>query len=1183
MKKRWAGLLLSLLMVLSTLFQGLSNTVFAEGTEKQVTTTITNLKILNLNKEETDSIFHSDNFYLSMDWDASGNGADLKQGDYFTATLPDQMKFPSDSSAVDFNLYAPDGTSIMATAHVTPHANGGGTVKVTFTNWVENKYNVKGSMMLAASFNEDKITQGKRNIFTVAVNGGVTSQTVGVEVTGTTDLQDEFVTKWGWKNTSNHYQANWEGRINHMKATVSNAIISDTLVGTKEKFIPESIVLKKVVMDSKGKVQRELETVDLSGKLKMSDDNQTFTIQLGNINGEQYIIGYTSTYTPGTKLNNKISLISTEREASFVASYQSAESGGNGAGDLANKIKIIKVDADNAETKLANAKFKITRVSDGQEYEITTNAEGEAVTEKLIAGDYKIKELSAPNGFELNSEETTVTVSDGVAVIQTIKNEPIRTSVSVEKKWIGPLQDSVTVRLYADDEDTGKTTSLNAANGWKATFDHLRKFKADGTEIKYTVKEDVPAGYEDKVTGSQAGGYIITNTNVEKISIPVTKAWVGEKAGSVTVKLLADKKDTGQTLTLTEENRWQGNFTELLKYDATDGHEIDYTIEEVKIDGYTSVISGNVENGFTITNTITGKVSIPVTKTWVGKEGASAKLHLYADGEEVSSVVLNQNNHWQHTFTDFEKYKDGKEIQYTIKEEPIENYKSEVTGDMASGFRVKNTNIEKVSVPVVKQWVGTPTDQVEVKLLADGVEKASATLTAATDWKHTFNDLPKYDEQDGHEIVYTIEEVKVDGYTTGISGTAKDGFTITNTITGKVSIPVTKTWVGKEGASAKIHLYADGEEVSSVVLNQDNHWQHTFTDFEKYKDGKEIQYTIKEEPIENYKSEVTGDMTSGFRVKNINIEKVSVPVVKQWVGTPTDQVEVKLLADGVEKASATLTAATDWKHTFNDLPKYDEQDGKEIQYTIKEEPIENYKSEVTGDMASGFRVKNTNIEKVSVPVVKQWVGTPTDQVEVKLLADGVEKASATLTAATDWKHTFNDLPKYDEQDGHEIVYTIEEVKVDGYTTGISGTAKDGFTITNTIAGKVSIPVTKKWVGDPTDGIIVNLYADGKKVASQTLSKRNNWQYTFTNLEQYHNGKEISYTIEEEKLSGYSSVITGDAKRGFVITNTKDTPPAPKNNLPKTGDRANLLVYVGLLLGSVSLLLLLGTRRRKNGK
>ncbi|MDQ8806171.1 Cna B-type domain-containing protein, partial [Streptococcus ruminantium] len=111
---------------------------------------------------------------------------------------------------------------------------------------------------------------------------------------------------------------------------------------------------------------------------------------------------------------------------------------------------------------------------------------------------------------------------------------------------------------------------------------------------------------------------------------------------------------------------------------------------------------------------------------------------------------------------------------------------------------------------------------------------------------------------------------------------------------------------------------------------------------------------------------------------------------------------------------------------FNDLRKF-HADGKEIKYTIKEDAIENYQSEVTGDMASGFTVTNTNIEKVSVPVTKTWNdnndqdGKRPQSITVNLLADGEVIKSQQVTAENDWKYTFTDLPKY--ANGKEIVYT----------------------------------------------------------------------------------------------------------------------------------------------------------------
>ena len=70
---------------------------------------------------------------------------------------------------------------------------------------------------------------------------------------------------------------------------------------------------------------------------------------------------------------------------------------------MANKIKLLKVDADDQSLPLANAVFEVTR-PDGTFFELTTGADGTAVSGYLTSGTYKVKEKSAPDGYELNSE-----------------------------------------------------------------------------------------------------------------------------------------------------------------------------------------------------------------------------------------------------------------------------------------------------------------------------------------------------------------------------------------------------------------------------------------------------------------------------------------------------------------------------------------------------------------------------------------------------------------------------------------------------------------------------------------------------------------------------------------------------------------------------------------------------------
>ena len=587
----------------------------------------------------------------------------------------------------------------------------------------------------------------------------------------------------------------------------------------------------------------------------------------------------------------------------------------------------------------------------------------------------------------------------------------------------------------------------------------------------------------------------------------------------------------------------------------------------------------------TVKKTIIDKkesISIPVTKKWVGPEGISATVRLFAGNSEVGSVTLNKANNWKHTFADLEKYKDGKEIKYTVKEDAIANYKSEISGDAASGFTVKNTNTEKVTVPVEKKWVGKSANKVEVKLLADGTEKESADLTAADSWKHEFKNLPKYDSADGHEIVYTIKEVKISGYNTVISGTAKDGFTITNTITGKVSIPVTKKWVGPEGTSATIRLFADNSEVGSVTLNKANNWKHTFANLEKYKDGKEIKYTVKEDSIANYNTKITGDMASGFTVTNTNVEKTKVNVTKKWVGKAKDSVKVKLIADGTEKQEATLSAATNWKHEFDKLAKYDEADGHKITYTIKEVSIDGYKSVISGTAKDGFTITNTITGKVSIPVTKKWVGPEGTSATIRLFADNSEVGSVTLNKANNWKHTFANLEKY--KDGKEIKYTVKEDSIANYNTKITGDMASGFTVTNTNVEKTKVNVTKKWVGKAKDSVKVKLIADGTEKQEATLSAATNWKHEFDKLAKYDeaDGHKITYTIKEVSIDGYKSVIGGSAEEGFTITNTEENPKIPnKPKSPNTGDSSNVTLYGYILVSSILALLVLIAIRKKH--
>lgn len=510
-KKSITGLFLCLFLVLGCFFQSAPAKVYAAGgTPREVDTRITKFEIYNWLNQKAVSISLGSRFFISMDWDAGGNGVSLNEGDYFYVDLPEKMVFPSDSHNVDFQIVDKDNPSaVIANAHVTPKSPSGGKVKVTFTNYVNGRYNIKGNLYMSANFNINTVTRDSQNTFESEINGQRVSSSVYVE--GPTLVTDEGIKKWESKVTGHVDLVEWGGRINHKGDTLHNVVMTDKLDQPGERYIPGSFKVRRVVFDAYGYVTNVLEELDLTGRLTISPDGSSFTLNLPDMNGDQYDFSYRSTYTPGTVLKNDVVLTATEKVQRAYAIHMLADSGGQGTGTLANKIKIVKVDADDNQVKLADAEFKITRVSDGREYTLKTDANGEAVSSWLRAGQYKIVETKAPAGYEADPQERLVTVQDGVVSLQTIENAPMKVSVNVKKLWVGEKKPSVKVHLYADDVDTGKELTLNEANAWTASFANLRKYNG-ADEIKYTVKEERVSGYSTAITGNSANGYVITNT-----------------------------------------------------------------------------------------------------------------------------------------------------------------------------------------------------------------------------------------------------------------------------------------------------------------------------------------------------------------------------------------------------------------------------------------------------------------------------------------------------------------------------------------------------------------------------------------------------------------------------------------------------------------------------------------------
>ena len=111
-------------------------------------------------------------------------------------------------------------------------------------------------------------------------------------------------------------------------------------------------------------------------------------------------------------------------ETTFTASATSLFSGTIEA-TSAYTVKVSKVDAKTLNP-VAGAVYVITD-PDGNTVEVTTDAEGHAVSsqfdEKYAGKEFKIKEKTAPEGYELDETEYTVTLGQEGSILH-VKDTP---------------------------------------------------------------------------------------------------------------------------------------------------------------------------------------------------------------------------------------------------------------------------------------------------------------------------------------------------------------------------------------------------------------------------------------------------------------------------------------------------------------------------------------------------------------------------------------------------------------------------------------------------------------------------------------------------------------------------------------------------------------------------------------
>ena len=713
------------------------------------------------------------------------------------------------------------------------------------------------------------------------------------------------------------------------------------------------------------------------------------------------------------------------------------------------------------------------------------------------------------------------------------------------------------------------------------------------------------------------------------VDVPVVKVWDDSsnayltRPDSVTLTLEVSYTDAdGQTVTLDNgtpdayqielsaesdeddtdgDDRWSYTWTGLDKYIELDGerYALTYTPKEVEVSPLYFSWESEDDNGV-INNTLY-TVQLFFYKLWSdgnpdGIEPAFTLKKMNADGEivdldfEVSKpIYISSRDHYMYSgLPKHELDADGNavEIQYVVVEDSVDGYETvyyrrgddpEVLehGTVGVNKPLNIANVKLTEISGTKVWddednaLGLRPESITIKLLADGTEKESKTVTPDDDgnWTFEFTDLPMHKlnpvgyvvtDDDGNpvEIVYTVEEEAVYGYTTSYSA---DTLTITNT-RNKVETSF--------GFDKYIRSVTDGSDILPknfvfVVTPQDDYTgKLAFTD-ENYSVAEAFEVTVNGDTLAKSirtTLELTAyeEGTYEFTVS----EKDAVTPPDGWLY----DAETMTVTIEVARDSADGTLLDPYvTYSKGGVKGYAEPLMFTNDYAIADfgayKEWTTYNGEENIDLELYYRTQTYDVETKTYSY-GEWTEYGKDY-EVTLVKPEQAETGETVT----WEIQIADLPSF--IGGVEVEYGIAEVGADSdytitYKDGKGNLITEdanglrviphGGTITNTYT-KTSLTIAKAW----EDGLEPIYISDYLKVytlddeanpvlldpqpAAPTYTKGEDGEpdsYTWTDLAKYdENDVEIRYVVIEDSLEGvfpnYESGLSyaGD---GSTITN-----------------------------------------------
>ncbi|EGV11775.1 gram positive anchor [Streptococcus infantis X] len=624
---------LSLFISILTVFLVVSAGKVHADTSKKVDV-ITEVKIQNDKGEAlTGPVGRFDSFRLNAKFALEGKN--VKAGD----TTEVSIASPIDIKSQDFEINDSITGKLIANAKVDAAA---GKIILTFTKFVEEKNDVSGSFFFYAQVNKVKSPNDGEVPVKVSVNdkekftGKVTSGTIG-------GGYRYSIIKSGWSEVGNK-ELGFRISVNRTNEVINDAVITDTLKSKGITYKPGSFKIKKGTWEYTNGKWVLKNAKDVTADYKVNINGDSFSINLGNIAADdQFAIEYWADVNydvvDGERILNQATIKGSNKdEYASNSTVKIQIAGGEGIG-YEFSIKVTKVDDQNGPLK--GAKFQVVRQATGQVIgEFESDANGEFTVQNILRDKYIIKEIQAPEGYEL-AADTVVEAGEfktpKTPVAKTIVDQKTTTTTTTTTTTEEPTTTSTTTTTEEPTTTSTTTTTEEPTTTSTTTTE-------EPTTTSTTTTTEEPTTTSTTTTTEEPTTTSTTTTTEEPTTTSTTTTT--EEPTTTTTTTTTEEPTTTTTTTTTEEPTTTSTTeatTEVTTGSTSETTEA--TTEETTVSTEEPTTASTTEEPTTTSTTTTEKSTTTTTTTTTSKPDVPGttteeKPKLPQTGESVETGLV---------------------------------------------------------------------------------------------------------------------------------------------------------------------------------------------------------------------------------------------------------------------------------------------------------------------------------------------------------------------------------------------------------------------------------------------------------------------------------------------------------------------------------------------------------------